>query len=210
MARAPIFTIGHSSHSWEKFVGLLQQHGITDVVDLRTTPGSDFCPHFNKDVLQTGLRAAGIRYEHFGKALGARRTEPHLLNSDRQLSWPKVKKDPEFLAAVGRIKNGANKGCRIALMCSEGKPIECHRFPMVAQPLAQEGFEILHILPDGALKNQAAIEVEMLDLYADDIPQPSIFEPDVSREQQLEAAYQQLNKDIGWPKQASRWPRQPD
>src|SRR6266478_6824066 len=75
MARAPIFTIGHSSHSWEKFVGLLQQHGITDVVDLRTTPGSDFCPHFNKDVLQTGLRAAGIRYEHFGKALGARRTE---------------------------------------------------------------------------------------------------------------------------------------
>jgi len=30
-----VFTIGHSTHSLEQFIALLQQHGITAVADVR-------------------------------------------------------------------------------------------------------------------------------------------------------------------------------
>jgi uncharacterized protein (DUF488 family) len=210
MARASIFTIGHSNHPWEHFIDLLTQHSITAVVDLRSRPGSRFSPHFNKEVLQTALQDRGIRYQHFGDALGARRTEPHLLNSRRQLSWSNVKQDPEFLKSLNRIEAGAEKGYRIALLCAEDLPLKCHRFPMVAQPLAERGFEILHILPDGTLKDQVSIEQELVELYSDEIPQPSIFDQNVTVEQQLESAYELLNRDLGQPPLPKRKPDQPE
>ncbi len=37
-----IFTIGHSNHSIEQFVALLQQHGITALADVRSAPYSRF------------------------------------------------------------------------------------------------------------------------------------------------------------------------
>lgn len=43
-----IYTIGHSTHPIEKFVRLLEDRGITLVVDVRSTPYSRHCPQFNR------------------------------------------------------------------------------------------------------------------------------------------------------------------
>ena len=67
-----IYTIGHSKHPIERFIALLQQHGIDALADVRSTPYSRFNPQFNKEKLQTALAAGGVRYVFLGEELGAR------------------------------------------------------------------------------------------------------------------------------------------
>ena len=65
-------SIGHSTHPLEGFVGLLRQHRVEVVVDVRTSPFSRFNPQFNRDNLLLGLREAGIRYLFLGEELGGK------------------------------------------------------------------------------------------------------------------------------------------
>ncbi|MGA8467405.1 MAG: DUF488 domain-containing protein, partial [Pseudolabrys sp.] len=45
------YTIGHSTHGFEEFVGLLRSVGVQFLVDVRTIPRSRRNPQFNRDVL---------------------------------------------------------------------------------------------------------------------------------------------------------------
>ena len=47
-----LYTIGHSNHSLEKFLELLQLHKITIIADIRSVPQSRFSPQFNQKNLQ--------------------------------------------------------------------------------------------------------------------------------------------------------------
>lgn len=198
MERAPIFTIGHSDRTQEEFLETLHKYRTAFVADVRTTPGSKWHPQFNREVLEASLRTAGIKYLYLGEGLGAIRTEAHVLNSAEQVWYPKVRELPIFKTAIGRIEKGAREGHRIALMCSEGAPLECHRFPMIAYQLALDGFDVQHILRDGAVQTQAEVEADMLERFVNKIPQPGLFQPKIDRMEQLQAAYEQLNVAIGW------------
>ncbi|GAE95371.1 hypothetical protein JCM21714_4603 [Gracilibacillus boraciitolerans JCM 21714] len=68
-----VFTIGHYNHSQETFLALLATKEIDCVVDVRSMPGSNRNPHFNKDQLQEWLERAYIDYFHLPK-LGGRRS----------------------------------------------------------------------------------------------------------------------------------------
>ncbi|MGU9956192.1 MAG: DUF488 family protein [Arenicellales bacterium WSBS_2016_MAG_OTU3] len=57
-----IFTIGHSTHSAEYFVGLLKQHEITAICDVRSSPYSQFNPQFSQAELKLNLLENGIQY----------------------------------------------------------------------------------------------------------------------------------------------------
>jgi hypothetical protein len=198
MPRAPIFTIGHSDRTWEDLVEALERHQIGFVVDVRTDPHSSRHPQFNTAVLAQSLPTVSIKYLHLGKELGARRTEPHLLSDAGRVSYPKVRKTPEFRSAIARIEKGASDGHRLALLCSEGDPLDCHRFPMIAYQLALDGYEVQHIVRDGSLKPHRQLETELLERYSEKIPQASLFSPAITEADQLEAAYEQLNLLIGW------------
>ena len=65
----PIFSIGHSTHSFEDFAALLAQEGVERIVDVRKLTGSRRFPQFNADVLAPALGALGIGYQHIA-ALG--------------------------------------------------------------------------------------------------------------------------------------------
>jgi uncharacterized protein (DUF488 family) len=73
-----IFTIGHSNHSSEEFLQLLQQHSVACLVDIRSQPYSRYNPQFNRETLAAALRSAGIRYSDFGATLGGRPDDPRL------------------------------------------------------------------------------------------------------------------------------------
>lgn len=55
-----IYTIGHSNHGIEKFLALLEQHGIETVFDVRSQPYSRFNPQFKYRALGQALEGAGI------------------------------------------------------------------------------------------------------------------------------------------------------
>src|SRR5262245_11263465 len=67
-----LYTIGHSTHSLDGFLGLLARHGIEALADIRRYPGSRKYPHFNRDNLASALPRAGVEYRWF-EALGGRR-----------------------------------------------------------------------------------------------------------------------------------------
>lgn len=69
-----LYTIGHSNHTIDAFIELLQQHGVTALVDVRSHPFSRYLPHFCQSPLKRALTNANIQYVFLGQELGARPT----------------------------------------------------------------------------------------------------------------------------------------
>jgi len=145
-----IFTIGHSNHTFEKFVGLLEKHDIDMLIDVRSKPHSRFA-HFGRDSLARNLRANGIDYRWAGRALGG-------------LSHLSVT-DALFTDKMQLLVEMANEGTRLAMMCSEGKPCECHRAGKLTAWLHRNHPEIetRHITADGTLLDAREYEPQVLD-----------------------------------------------
>ncbi len=142
-----VFTIGHSTRTAAEFIGLLQAHGIKQLIDIRTIPKSRHNPQFNGDALASSLRSAGIRYVHL-KALGGLR---HARKDSLNLGWYNASfrgfadymQTPEFAAALNRAIKLAEQRPS-ALMCAEAVPWRCHR-SLVADALLVRGVRVLHI-----------------------------------------------------------------
>jgi len=168
-----VLTIGHSAHSWERFVALLRDAKVTAVADVRSAPYSRHFPHFNRDELSKALRSDGISYVFLGKELGGR-------PNDRKFyckgvaDYEGMAQATNFRKGLDRIVEGAKKHL-IALMCSERDPLDCHRCLLVGRALVQRGVRVSHILDNGKVLSHAEIEDRLLKLSgrgADDLFAP--------------------------------------
>lgn len=142
-----LFSIGHSNHSVEYFIGLLQRHGITALADVRSTPYSRRHPQFRREALAESLKDAGIAYVFLGEELGGKRTEG-LIEAARS---------PAFRSGIERLREGAQR-YRVAFMCAEREPTDCHRTMLVARHLRAPDVVIRHILANGALEEHESVE----------------------------------------------------
>ena len=140
-----IFTIGHSNHPIERLEELLREHGVTAVADVRSAPYSAFNPQFNRETLAGWLREAGIRYVFLGSELGGRSEDPADYDESGVVSYDRLRTKPAFKAGIRRLLRGAATE-RIALLCSEKEPLNCHRTLLVARDLADRGVHVRHIL----------------------------------------------------------------
>jgi uncharacterized protein (DUF488 family) len=193
-----VYTVGHSNYDIQYFLELLDVFAIDCLIDIRSIPASSYCPHFNKDTLAATLRQRNILYMHFEREFGAKKLEPGLLDANRKVDFAKVQQTRDFLSGVERLKKGTEQGYTMALMCVEGHPLECHRFSMISGYLHTHGFTVRHILKDKTFITHEMLEAEALKKYAKKIPQPTIFEPIISQQVQLKAAYKAHNEDVAW------------
>jgi uncharacterized protein (DUF488 family) len=157
-----VFTIGHSTHSYERFLFLLRTAGITAVADVRTTPFSRHLPHFNEATLRSELKLDGISYVFLGKELGGR-PSGRSFYCDGVADYEKMAKTEAFSNGINRVIEGA-KRFRVALMCSEHDPLDCHRCLLVGRALSGEGVKLVHILGDSSSISHQAIEDKLLNL----------------------------------------------
>lgn len=155
-------------------------------------------PQFNQPALKAVLKQNNILYAHFDKEFGARRTDPAVLDELGQVYFAKLRATAAFKQGLKRLKKGLAQGYQLALMCSEGDPFDCHRFALISYQLAKEGWRVKHILPDSQLAENSDLEAHLLPKYRKKIPPQSSFFETVTRETQLELAYQLRNKDIGF------------
>jgi uncharacterized protein (DUF488 family) len=155
-----VLTIGHSAHSWEHFVALLRSARVTAVADVRSSPYSRRNPHFNRDALSEQLRSDGFSYVFLGKELGGRPSEPRFYCKG-VADYEKMAQTTEFSKGLDRIVEGTKK-YRVALMCSERDPLDCHRCLLVGRALAQRGVRVSHILDLGKVVSHAEIEDGLL------------------------------------------------
>jgi len=144
MTERCIFTIGHSNHRIEVFLELLAQHGINCLVDVRSSPYSRFSPHFKKGTLSEALKGANILYLFMGDSLGARQADPALLFDDGVVDFAKIRATEKFREGITRVGQGLEKGYRMALMCAEKDPFDCHRFILICPELVKRGIDIRH------------------------------------------------------------------
>ena len=147
---AVVLTIGHSTHALESFVALLRRHGVTAVADVRSLPHSRFNPQFNRKRLDSALDARGIAYVFLGNALGGRPDDPTCYE-DGRVRYDRLARTPLYREGIDRIVRGARDE-RIALMCAEREPLDCHRTLLVGRSLVERGVAVAHILADGALE----------------------------------------------------------
>lgn len=181
-----LFTIGHSTHPWERFAALLAGAGISAVADLRSTPWSRHTPRFNREALEQKLPELGIAYVHLGRELGGRPQDPSLYVKGRA-DYEKVAKTALFQRGLERVmKGGAHY--RLALMCAEQHPLDCHRCLLVGRALHDRGVTVNHILADGTLTTQPAMEDALLELAG-----RSEEDMWLSRAQRVALAYRERN-----------------
>jgi uncharacterized protein (DUF488 family) len=168
-----VFTIGHSTHTLDHFTSLLSLNAITAVCDVRSTPYSRINPHFNREELKSSLLACGIRYVFLGKELGAR-SEDLSCYEDGRVRYDRIAQTILFRQGLDRLQEGV-KSYRVALMCAEKEPLECHRTILVSRHVSNLGFNVQHILADGGLERHAAALnrlVKILNLQQGDIFRP--------------------------------------
>ena len=142
-----IFAIGHSTRPLDKFIEILQAHGITLLADIRTIPRSQHNPQFNEESLAHELPKAMIQYRHLKELGGLRHAAKDSINTGWENSsfrgYADYMQTQEFVHAVRGLIDLA-KGKHIAIMCAEGNPFRCHR-SLVADALTVRGVRVLHI-----------------------------------------------------------------
>ena len=146
-----VLTIGHSTHNLEAFVNLLKAHNVGAVADIRSTPYSRYSPQFNRESLRTALKRHQMRYVFLGRELGARSDDPSCYKNGR-VQYKRLAQTELFCRGIERIELGS-KDYRIALMCSEKDPLDCHRAILVAPTLCRNGTPVHHILEDGRIED---------------------------------------------------------
>lgn len=195
------FTIGHSTQTVDEFIRLLKKHDIKYLIDVRSMPYSKFASQFNSENLKMALKIYSIIYGYMGKELGARYEDPVLHFEDGRVDFKKVRETDTFKNGIERIIQGAKQGYKIALMCAEKDPFECHRFCLISYELAKRGLKVLHIMHDGSVIANEELEDRLLNKYRQDYNQISLLEPMKSREEFLEESYVEHNKQIGYLKE---------
>ncbi len=197
-----LFTIGHSTHTQEYFLGLLKQHNIDYVLDVRSSPFSKFASWFNKDAIEDYLKKNNIVYCPMGKFFGARPTDRTLYCAEGYLDFEKTRASELFKKGLDNVMLGLASGHNIALMCTEKDPFDCHRTIMVSRGFELNGVSVQHIHADGNLETQDEINIRLLDNLEKkenvDIHQISLFEQQKSDKEWLEDAYRLRNKEIGY------------
>ena len=156
-------------------------------------------PQFNRELLKNDLEESGIEYIYLGNHLGARQTDPYLFFYDKQIvDFEKFSKTPVFKQGLNRLFEMLTKGFKLALMCAEKDPFDCHRFVLVSHNLSKAGVQVEHILEDGRLESNDALEMRLLHKYKMNYQQVTLFEKAMTKEQAIEKAYIERNKDIGY------------
>jgi uncharacterized protein (DUF488 family) len=188
-AMEPLCTIGHSDHSTDRFIEMLEQNGVAAVCDVLSSPYSKYVPQFNREVLKDDLKHHGFVYVYLGDQLGPR--SDHLSDyEDGKVQYDRLARRESFQKGLERVKKGLERYC-IALMCSEKDPIECHRMILVCRHLRHNSFEIRHILADG--QSEANAETEKRLMRAVKIQQMTLFD---DPENLVEQAYDRQGQKI--------------
>ena len=160
----PVFTIGHSNHTLGNLLALVRRHRVEEVVDVRSSPFSQYSPHFNRDFLRDALGREGIGYSFLGAELGGRPTDRSCYDAEGRLMYALLADTDLFDDGI-RILMRASRDRRVAVMCSEKEPLDCHRALLIAKVLHDRGVAVEHILAEGSVEDHDVTMDRLLDRF---------------------------------------------
>jgi uncharacterized protein (DUF488 family) len=143
-----IYSIGHGNRTFDEFVEALESRSVSQLVDVRSFPGSRRNPQFGQQALGAGLTAKGIGYRWMKELGGRRRPKPHSPHTGWRVEGFRAYADymetPEFAAGLDALVQLAGSAA-VAYMCAERLWWQCHR-RLLSDALVVRGLEVIHIL----------------------------------------------------------------
>jgi uncharacterized protein (DUF488 family) len=153
-----IYSIGHSSLTAIAFFELLRRYTITVLVDVRSHASSRFAPQFDSGLLNQDCDVAGVRFLPMGRELGGRPGSPDFYDPAGRVIYAKLAQTQDFRRGIDQLTR-LSRAERVAVMCAEEDPHECHRRLLVGFELGRRGLELLHIRADGQLQTEADLRM---------------------------------------------------
>jgi uncharacterized protein (DUF488 family) len=154
--RPPLYTIGYGARSMQDFLETLGKNRIEILIDLRTSPYSKFKQEFSRELLQHHLKGAGIEYVFMGDTVGGQPKDPGCY-TEGKVDYDKLRIQPFFQSGIEQLKKVYESRRRAVLMCSEGRPEQCHRSKLVGEALLAAVVPVSHIDEDGKLLTQQEV-----------------------------------------------------
>jgi len=158
-----IYSIGYSSYAISDFVKAIVAYGIDVIADVRSQPYSRYKPEYNRENLKQTLKQNGIAYVFLGDQCGARIQAPECYVNGK-VSFELVKRNKDFQTGLQRLRKGMQTH-RIAIMCAERDPINCHRAILICRNLRAHDVVINHIVDNGLLENHVDTEKRLIRIH---------------------------------------------
>lgn len=161
-----IYTIGYATKNITEFLSQLKRHNITAVADVRSVPFSKIFIDYHQHNIQLHLAEAGIRYAYLGEELGPRSKDDDHYDK-RQINFSKLSKSQLFAKGLQRLSKSYDKGFKVALMCAEKDPANCHRSLLIAYHMqsVESQWDVNHINHDGEIEKQEELETRLVRLH---------------------------------------------
>lgn len=161
-----LYTIGHSTHSLQEFLNLLDAHQITHVVDVRTLPNSRHVPWFNKKAFKISLNKEKIAYTHMPKLGGLRKSTQNSLNTGWRnpsfRAFADYMQTSEFFAGLKELNELISSSERVAIMCAEAVPWRCHR-SLIADAEIIRHYVVMEILSKNSVRSHKLTSFAVVD-----------------------------------------------
>ncbi|MCY4529586.1 MAG: DUF488 domain-containing protein [Chloroflexi bacterium] len=143
---------------------MLRKHCIDEVMDVRSSPSSRYSPHFNYAILNAALEEAGIGYVFLGGELGGRPVDRSCYDEQGRVRYDRLANSDLFEDGIRRVVRAADER-RVAVMCSEKEPLDCHRALLIAKVLEERGVTVEHILADGSVEGHDVTMNRLMDIF---------------------------------------------
>jgi uncharacterized protein (DUF488 family) len=161
-----LYTIGHSSHTIEEFISILHAQQISHIVDVRTIPKSRYVPWFNANILSNTLKNQKIAYTHMPELGGLRKTHKDSINQGwRNASFrgfADYMQTIEFYAGLKKLNQIIKQKGKVAIMCAEAVPWQCHR-SLIADAEIIRGVNVINILNTHSIQPHALTPFAVVD-----------------------------------------------
>lgn len=161
MTDTTIYSIGHGNKKITDFISELQSYGIEYLLDIRSKPYSKWNPQFNQVQLELELKNYGITYVFVGDSLGGLPADRSCYDYNGKVIYDLIKEKDFFKKGLQRLITANEKKIRLAIMCSESKPEECHRSKLIGQELLKKDISLKHIVSNKRVKSQESVMNEL-------------------------------------------------
>ena len=191
-----VFTFGYSGFDIPELLTVLKTNKINAVIDVRSQPYSKYFQNYNQEVIKNVLSKNNIAYKNYANEFGARQLDKRYYYKG-YLDFDLFSLSPQFQDGFNKIKEATGSNYVFAFMCAEKDPAECHRANMITKYFYNNGFDVIHLLPNGKTITQADIENSLLQKYFPNRAQMSMFE-NFDDKELIQKAYQMRNAEIGY------------
>ena len=165
MLNCTVYTIGHSTHSADEFVKIIQAYEIEIVVDVRTIARSLRNPQFGEEELREHLRGQGIAYRRLEGLGGLRHSTGASANTawkNRSFrSYADYMQTPAFKESIEQLIRIAVE-TQTVIMCAEAVPWRCHR-SLIGDALLVRNISVVDIMAERVSRPHALTSFAKVD-----------------------------------------------